>query len=181
MVAEVAKRPLYIVSAGELGTNVKGVDEQLGMVLDIARRWGCVVLIDEADVFLQARDTMDLERNAMVSIFLRRLEYFQGVLILTTNRKSAIDTAFRSRIHFKLNYPDLDEDSRLAVWKNLLDGVPPGVSSSDLNEDDIRGLAKMELDGRRIKNVVSCAFSIARGNNQPVTVEGIRMILDILD
>lgn len=81
MVAEVTKRPLYMVSAGELGTNMETVDERLQMVLEITRRWGCVLLMDEADVFLQARDTINLERNALVSIFLRRLEYDESPFV----------------------------------------------------------------------------------------------------
>lgn len=68
------KRPLYMLSAGELGTDIRSVDDHLEMVLEITRRWGCVLLMDEADVFLQARDVIDLKRNALVSIFLRRLE-----------------------------------------------------------------------------------------------------------
>lgn len=74
VVAELSKRPLYMISAGELGTTAEKVDTQLGMVLDITRRWGCVLLIDEADVFLWKRGDAQLERNALVSIFLRKLE-----------------------------------------------------------------------------------------------------------
>lgn len=73
-VSDVTRRPLYMISAGELGTDVDGVDRQLQTVLEITRRWGCVLLIDEADVFLNVRDMRDLSRNAIVSIFLRRLE-----------------------------------------------------------------------------------------------------------
>jgi ATP-dependent 26S proteasome regulatory subunit len=50
-VAEVTKRPLYVVATGELGVDSDAVDRRLGMILDITRRWGCVLLIDEADVF----------------------------------------------------------------------------------------------------------------------------------
>ncbi|TGO67306.1 hypothetical protein BOTNAR_0045g00510 [Botryotinia narcissicola] len=98
-VAEVTSRPLYQVSTGELGIDADKVDKRLGMILEITRRWGCVLLIDEADEFLATRGN-DLARDTLVSIFLRRLEYFRGVLILTTNRKSEIDPAFQSRIHF---------------------------------------------------------------------------------
>ena len=49
-------------------------------------RWEAVLLLDEADVFLEARSTHDLERNKLVSIFLRVLEYYEGILFLTTNR-----------------------------------------------------------------------------------------------
>ena len=120
VVAELSQRPLYAVSAGELGTTVEKVDRQLGMVLDITRRWNCVLLIDEADVFLHKRGDAELKKNALVSVFLRRLEsvnshllslpgihyapklmimehrYFQGIVILTTNRRQDIDEAFES-------------------------------------------------------------------------------------
>lgn len=75
VIAEVTKRPLYMLSAGELGTSVYDVEQKLDMVLEVTRQWGCVLLIDEADVFLQERDGLDIQRNALVSVFLRRLEY----------------------------------------------------------------------------------------------------------
>lgn len=46
-VAEVTQRPLYVVSAGELGIQADTVDKRLGVILDVTRRWGCVLLIDE--------------------------------------------------------------------------------------------------------------------------------------
>jgi len=95
-VAEVAKKPLYAVSAGELGTDVEKVDKQLNLILELSHQWSAVLLLDEADVFLQERDTKDVTRNALVSIFLRQLEYFQGILILTTNRIGNCDPAFES-------------------------------------------------------------------------------------
>lgn len=97
-VAEVTTRPLYMVSAGELGTAPEKVDAQLTLVLELSYRWGAVLLLDEADVFLQERDTKDVARNALVSIFLRQLEYFQGILILTTNRIGECDAAFESTL-----------------------------------------------------------------------------------
>ena len=95
VVAETTHRPLYVVSSGELGMNADTVDRQLVMILEITRRWGCVLLIDEADVFLSVRG-QNLEKDTLVSIFLRHIEYFKGILILTTNRQSTIDPAFTS-------------------------------------------------------------------------------------
>lgn len=96
VVAETTRRPLYMVSTGELGIDADVVDRRLDTILEITRRWGCVLLIDEADVFLSMRGH-DLAKDTLVSIFLRRLEYFRGVLILTTNRQSQIDPAFESK------------------------------------------------------------------------------------
>ncbi len=66
--------PLYIVGAGELGTNASKVDGSLTGILKISATWGAVVLIDEADVFLEERALHHIERNAMVAVFLRHLE-----------------------------------------------------------------------------------------------------------
>ena len=96
-VAEVTTRPLYMMSAGELGTEPDKVDKQLTLVLELSHRWDAVLLLDESDVFLQERDSKDVARNALVSIFLRQLEYFQGILILTTNRIEECDPAFESK------------------------------------------------------------------------------------
>ncbi|PQE29410.1 AAA family ATPase protein [Rutstroemia sp. NJR-2017a WRK4] len=192
-VAEVTRRPLYQVSTGELGIDADIVDQRLGQILEISRRWGCVLLIDEADVFLATRG-VDLARDTLVSIFLRRLEYFRGVLILTTNRKSEIDPAFQSRIHFSLHYPDLNEESRKAVWSNFIDTVAKQNGKAVISPDDISKLAKYDLNGRQvrdlisfvysavaIKNAVSCAVSISREENEPLTLEHIEMILGIIN
>ena len=68
------KKPLYLVEAGELGTTADVLDPNLSRIFKLAGKWGAVVLIDEADVFLEERSFHDLERNAMVAVFLRELE-----------------------------------------------------------------------------------------------------------
>jgi hypothetical protein len=180
VIAEATKRPLYMLSAGELGTDSGEVDDKLGMILEVTRVWSCVLLIDEADVFLQARDGLDLERNALVSIFLRRLEYFQGVLIMTTNRKSTIDAAFDSRIHFKMHYPDLTPASRASIWRNCLASVPADSAKVECGEAEIEKLAKLSLNGRQIKNAVACAVSIAAEQRKALTLEHVKDILDLV-
>ena len=167
-VAEITHRPLYIVSAGELGTTPSHVDDKLNEILELAHLWDAVLLLDEADVFLQARDTMDVSRNALVSIFLRQVEYYRGILVFTTNLIEKIDPAFESafscvsqvlciddhlvlfagRIHFCLKYPDLDLGARRAVWKTFL--AKARVSSEDIAEADIDRLAEHPLNGRQV-------------------------------
>ena len=95
-VAETTRKPLYSVSAGELGTTPEAVEDRLLKVLELAQMWDAVLLLDEAEVFLQQRSPTDVKRNALVSIFLRQLEYYQGILILTTNMPEQCDAAFES-------------------------------------------------------------------------------------
>jgi hypothetical protein len=122
-ISEYLKKPLYMVSAGELGTDSRQLEIQLSRILDMCYSWGAVLLLDEADVFLERRSVHELQRNALVSVFLRLLEYFQGILFLTTNRVETFDEAFQSRIHIALRYNDLDRKAKRIIWKTFLDMV----------------------------------------------------------
>lgn len=153
-IAELLKRPLYMVSAGELGTNPHSLESELNKILDIAHSWGAVLLLDEADVFLEKRTIQDIHRNALVSIFLRLLEYFQGILFLTTNRVETFDDAFQSRIHIALRYGDLTAKAKRSVWKMFLDKVRSieGVETADFTDDDLDILSRHNLNGRQVSN-----------------------------
>lgn len=76
-VAEMMQVPLYAMSAGDLGTSADTVERKLKEVLRMIPKWGAVLLLDEADVFMEARTATDLVRNELVSIFLRMLEYYE--------------------------------------------------------------------------------------------------------
>ncbi|KAK3109650.1 hypothetical protein LTR53_016861, partial [Teratosphaeriaceae sp. CCFEE 6253] len=119
-VAEEMKVPLYMMSAGDLGLDPRHVEAKLQGILDMCTRWNAILLLDEADVFLEERSLHELERNKLVSIFLRVLEYYEGIMFLTTNRVQTFDAAFQSRIHISLNYQELDGKSRKTVWQNFL-------------------------------------------------------------
>ncbi|GAB7360033.1 hypothetical protein MBLNU230_g7556t1 [Neophaeotheca triangularis] len=119
-VSEEMNVPLYMMSAGDLGLDPRSVESKLQGVLEICTRWNAILLIDEADVFLTARSLRELERNKLVSIFLRVLEYYEGIMFLTTNRVETFDAAFQSRIHISLEYPELSAESRRTVWTNFL-------------------------------------------------------------
>ena len=157
-VAENMHVPLYIMSAGELGLHPGRVEDKLADILEMVTKWNAVLLLDECDVFLEARSTHDLERNKLVSIFLRVLEYYEGILFLTTNRVANIDAAFQSRIHISLDYPDLTVEARRAIWENFLE---MGTERHDVSEGDLDELATLGLNGRQIKNVLKTTRLLA--------------------
>lgn len=85
--SEHVQRPLYIIGGGDLGTTATALDTALEKIFDVATAWKAIVLIDEADVFLEQRSMHDLERNAMVAVLCvlppfhgiyMRLKYFQS-------------------------------------------------------------------------------------------------------
>lgn len=66
-VADSFEKPLYQVTCGDIGTNPAHLESRLEEIFDYAVTWGAILLLDEADVFLQERDYLQLERNALVS------------------------------------------------------------------------------------------------------------------
>src|SRR4051794_15086173 len=95
-------------SSGEMGDNSFSVQQRLKAEIELAEAWNAVLLLDEADVFMAELDSRNMVQNAITSVFLRQLEYYRGILLLTTNRLKSIDSAFQSRIHFCFQYKDLD-------------------------------------------------------------------------
>jgi ATP-dependent 26S proteasome regulatory subunit len=181
-VAELAKRPLYRVTCGDIGTDPVKVEEYLESVLFIGSKWGCVVLLDEADVFLEERTKMDLQRNALVSVFLRVLEYYDGILILTTNRIGTFDEAFKSRVQLALHFPTLDEPGRRGVWRNFAKSLSEkGHIDPEEIDQNLDQLAKHNLNGRQIRNVISTARQVATYRKQALQFEHIDESLRVVN
>lgn len=163
---------------GELGITPEALEDRLKRILEVAERWKAVVLIDECDIFLARRTKDDVLRNAMVGIFLRLLEYYHGILFLTSNRADEMDEAFQSRISVSLGYDNLDVASRKLVWHNLLEAA--GVigqllednhnneNNGDGNDDSLDALAVYELNGRQIKSAIRLGMSLASTAQEPL-------------
>ncbi|KAG8167856.1 hypothetical protein KVR01_003545 [Diaporthe batatas] len=180
-ISELLKCPLYMVSAGELGTDSRILEGELQRILDICHAWGAILLLDEADVFLEKRNMHDIHRNALVSIFLRQLEYFQGILFLTTNRVETFDDAFQSRIHIALRYDPLDSRAKKAIFKMFVEKarVQQKVDSTPFTEEEYNTLARHDLNGRQIKNTVIRAQALAVNKGEPLSMVHVRQILDV--
>ncbi|CAK7212183.1 hypothetical protein SCUCBS95973_001355 [Sporothrix curviconia] len=116
-VAQSNQQPLFVITCGDLGFTPKEVERSLEEIFRLAHLWDCILLLDEADIFLAERTRDDLKRNALVSVFLRVLEYYSGILFLTTNRVGTLDEAFKSRIHMSLYYPPLNRTQTLQIFE----------------------------------------------------------------
>jgi SpoVK/Ycf46/Vps4 family AAA+-type ATPase len=150
--AEIIRRPLYRVHSGQLGLNVAAMETALKDVLTRAQRWGAVMLIDEADVYIRRRDD-NIATNAVVGVFLRVLEYFNGLLFLTTNRVDDIDEAIISRCIALIKYHPPEADARRRIWQVMTEQFQLAVDDGLLDQlallfptasgRDIKGLAKL--------------------------------------
>lgn len=150
--AEVTGRPLYRVHSGQLGLSVAQLEQSLKDALIRAQRWGAVMLIDEADVYIRKRSD-DIAANAVVGVFLRVLEYFDGLLFLTTNRIDDIDEAILSRCIALIRYHAPDLAARVRIWQVMaaqfglaLDAATVHTLAATYPQAtgrDIKGLAKL--------------------------------------
>ena len=114
-------------------------------------RWNAVLQFDECEIFLAKRGD-DLERSAIVGIFLRLLDYYRGFLFLTTNRPDVLDEAVMSRIMLNLKYPDLNLETRQNVWRTMF-----AQSELELDGVSFEEMAEAKLNGRQIRNLTRLA------------------------
>lgn len=174
-VADAFGKILMPITCGDLGLTAAHVESELSEKFHLAELWDCVLLLDEADVFLARRTNSDIKRNSLVSVFLRMLEYFTGILFLTTNRVGAFDEAFKSRIHISLYYPPLDEEKTCSIWKVNLERLSERKQRRNepiqFNERDIYAYARSHFadtaprgtnwNGRQIRNAFQTASALA--------------------
>ncbi|KAH6639086.1 hypothetical protein C7974DRAFT_304466 [Boeremia exigua] len=176
-VAEAFRKPLLQITCGDLGFTAEKVEESLARNFELASRWGCVLLLDEADVFLASRksaeSSADLSRNALVAVFLRVLEYYTGILFLTTNRIGDFDEAFASRIHLSLEYPQLSKESTESILALNMRLIKKRFRNTrrtiDIEETEICSKFSKyweeneegRLNGRQIRNACQTALALA--------------------
>ncbi|KAI1465295.1 P-loop containing nucleoside triphosphate hydrolase protein [Daldinia caldariorum] len=167
-VAELTCRPLLSLTSGDLNIDSYNVERSLEYFLKLGERYGAVVLIDEADVYLEARHMLDISRNKLVSVFLRALEYHRGILFLTTNRVQTFDSAFTSCIHVALHYKSLTDADREKIWLNSFERlerdsggkvyISVATREYAYESHDVKSL---RWNGREIRNALQTAVALA--------------------
>ncbi|KAK1987587.1 hypothetical protein LZ30DRAFT_615347 [Colletotrichum cereale] len=176
-VADDTKRPLYPITCGDIGETAAEVEANLQYNFRLAHKWECVLLLDEADIFLAKRTRSDLRHNAVTSVFLRSLEYYAGILFLTSNRVGAIDPAFKSRIQMSLSYPSLDLSVTCKLYQKFIARTRAEQEATHthhfkIRDKEILAFAKkhfirLERDnretwnGRQIRNAFQTAIALA--------------------
>lgn len=180
--AEITEKALIRASMSELNKfdSPWHFEKSLAKILRLATAWKAVVLLDEADVFLEARDESAdaAQRNAMVAVFLRHLEYFAGIVFLTTNRIHVFDAAMKSRVHLALGYSDPDEDARRMIWRQSFRRILSEDSSLDVEQVSFI-LCPEKLNGREISNAIHTASTLARYSSEDLALGHIKEVLGV--
>lgn len=177
--SEQVKRPLYTVQCSQLGTDEQELEKQLRIVLARSQRWKAILLIDEADVYVHERGN-DIQQNAIVGVFLRVLEYYRGVLFMTSNRETVIDDAIMSRATAWIRYDVPNKEQAAAIWNVLSSQYKAG-----LTEKDVKELVEYEnfasISGRSIKNLLKLATLMCRKSSDEMTPRELKYVSQFLD
>jgi hypothetical protein len=141
-------------------------EKNLKRVFDAAEQGGVVLLFDEAEALFgkrsEVKDSHDRYANIEVGYLLQRMESYQGVAILTTNVKSALDKAFQRRLRFTVEFPFPGMAERAAIWESA---IPAETPTKGLVPER---LAQLNMTGGSIRNIALNAAFLAAGEKQPL-------------
>jgi ATPase family associated with various cellular activities (AAA) len=148
-------------------------EKNLRRVFDAADAGGAILLFDEADALFgkrsEVKDSHDRYANIEVSYLLQRIEAFRGLAILTTNQKSALDTAFLRRLRFVVQFPFPDAALREAIWRRIFPAETPTAAL------DFHQLARLNIPGGNIRNIaLNAAFLAAESPDRQVCMAHLR-------
>ena len=184
MAAQVLARSLdltlYRVDlAGVVNKYIGETEKHLRDVFDSCERSGSLLFFDEADALfgarMQVRDAHDRFANIEIDYLLQRIEQFDGVAILATNRRNDLDTAFLRRLRFVIDFLPPGKPERLALWQKALPTHSPS-GESILGEIDLHGLADhLDLNGAQIKSIALGAAFLARSEGAKITMEHLEL------
>lgn len=170
--SETIQKPLYVIQCAQLGTDAGTIETKLSTILKRAQRWQAILLIDEADVYIRARGN-DIEQNAIVGVFLRVLEYYRGVLFMTSNRATVIDDAIMSRASAWIRYQMPAAKELAAIWKVLAANYEIALSSKDI-QSLIKHLPN--LSGRCVRNLLKLTRHLSNARKVKPTEAMIRSV-----
>ncbi|MEN8175530.1 MAG: ATP-binding protein, partial [Pseudomonadota bacterium] len=147
-------------------------EKNLRKVFDAAEDIGAILLFDEADALFgkrsEVKDSHDRYANIEVSYLLQRMEAYHGLAILTTNHKSALDSAFQRRLRFVVHFPFPDAVQREAIWRSVFPKETP------LDGLDYAKLARLNVTGGSIRNIALGAAFLAAEDDTPVGMAQLR-------
>jgi len=184
MAAQVLARSLglelYRVDlAGVVNKYIGETEKRLRDVFDACERSGALLFFDEADALfgsrMQVKDSHDRFANIEIDYLLQRIEQFDGIAILATNRKNDLDAAFLRRLRFVVDFLNPDKQERRILWEKALPALSPG-GERILGDVDFGLLAgEMELNGAQIKAIALGAAFLARRAGARIEMEHIEL------
>lgn len=157
---------LAMVQSKWVGETAKNLDR----ILSASNQRNCVLFFDEADALFGKRtdevhDAQDRYANQDISQLMLSLENYPGIVLLATNLRNNIDSAFIRRIRHQIEFPRPDVESRFGIWQRLMLPLFGTTIAAELNHD-LRCIAELDASGAQIKNAALSALYASRRKRQ---------------
>ncbi len=179
MAAQVLARELglqlfRIDLAGVVDKYIGETEKKLRTAFAFAERPGVLLMFDEADALFssrtQGRDSHDRYVNLEINYLLQRIESFEGVAVLATNRKSELDAAFRRRLRMMIDFLSPGPAERLQLWQLALPAKAPDKSPLTDGIDFEQLADGLNMTGADIKAAALGAAFLARTEGSIITM-----------
>jgi SpoVK/Ycf46/Vps4 family AAA+-type ATPase len=170
VIANELRLKLYRIDlSGVVSKYIGETEKNLRHLFDAAEDGGAILFFDEADALFgkrsEVKDSHDRYANIEISYLLQRMESYNGLAILATNMKSALDKAFMRRLRFIVDFPFPGmKERKIIIQKVFPSEVPKG-------ELDYDRLARLNLTGGSINNMAINAAFMAAQSGGPVTMQ----------
>jgi adenylate kinase family enzyme len=178
MAAQVLSRSLglelYRVDlAGVVNKYIGETEKHLRALFEACERAPVMLFFDEADALFgrrtQVEDAHDRFANIEIDYLLQRMEQFDGLAVLATNRKSDLDTAFMRRLRFTIDFAPPTVAERERLWRLALEGRTDTHGRALAGEINWTGLAReLNLTGAGVKAAALAAAFLARGEGTQI-------------
>ncbi|HEX7843284.1 MAG TPA: ATP-binding protein, partial [Kofleriaceae bacterium] len=148
-------------------------EKNLGLAFDEARNARAILLFDEADALFgkrtEVRSSNDRYANLETNYLLQRIEAFEGIVLLTTNRDTSIDEAFRRRLRFRIEFPTPELHERELLWRSMIPATAPLGAEVDFH----RLAERFQMTGGYIKNAAMRAAYLAATSEHKVITQAV--------
>lgn len=137
---------------GKLSFDATELEAQLTHIFQMAHAWNPLILLVEADVFLQRRAELTLDRNRLIAVFLRRLEYYDGVLFLANNLIHHFNDAILNRVHLMMKHDKLEKAARETIIHHFLESLNSSQGLSNIGTGYVDRFACVSLNGQQLSH-----------------------------
>ena len=168
VVANYLQLDLYRIDLlGVVSKYIGETEKNLQRLFDATDNGGAIIFFDEAEALFgkrsEVRDSHDRYANIEINYLLQRIESYRGLVIVTTNLKSALDPAFTRRLRFIVDFPLPGPEERKQLWQKVFPAQTPTVGL------DYAKLARLNLTGGDIHSIALSAAFLAAQQDSPVT------------
>lgn len=142
-------------------------------------RWHALLMFEDAEALLEQRSLDGVPCDTLASDFLREVERFDRLVILTSKSAGDLDELLKSRSRLTVHYEALTQPRRAQVWRNFLSQLDP-LGEKKIDFDGINAhmdeLSEQVMGEHQICNAIITAWQLAQFQGKMMTIDHLRYV-----